>query len=531
MRAGRACRAWCCLMLLAAAPTLASAQSETPGVPPTPEVRFTVSRFVIEGDNPLSEESTQAALARFTGEHAGLDGLLAAADALERAMAEAGHGFHRVSLPPQTLDGGLVTLSVVRFHVGEVVVEGNDFFGAEQVIASLPALVPGGAPDTTAIARSVAVANRHPARDVAVNLRRGSVPDSVDAVVRVQDRRPWTVFALLNNSGSPVTGRSRLSAGAQHSGLFGRDHAATVSATRSPQDFGAVRQYGLSYQVPVYDWSGWVSLSWVKSDVDIGQVAGIADVSGSGAFWSASFRQDLPRRGALRPAWSVTVQDRDFDNNVNFLPPISVAGGSDVRSRPLSLAVEGEYLRQAGNVRGYVAYVHNLPGGSHNTDGAYTNARAGAERRWNALRFGLSGAQALPGRWELRGRVDGQWAGETLIPGEQFGLGGAGSVRGFEERAVAGDNGAAASLELWSPGIPQLAGARLLGFVDAGVKDLERPAAGEEARDTLLGAGVGARWQWKENLSASLDYARVFDDAAGAGAGNTRWHLSVLYRY
>ncbi len=519
--------------LLPLLPLPAVAQSGGPAVPPTPEVRFTVSRFVVEGDNPLPEQATQAALARYAGEYSGLDGLLAAADALEQALVEAGHTFHRVSLPPQTLDGGQVTLKVVQFRLGKVHVEGNRHFGADRVVASVPTLVPGTAPNTTDIARSVAVANRHPAREVTVNLRQGEAPDAVDAVMRVQDRRPWTVFALLNNTGSPDTGRSRVSLGAQHADLFGLDHVLTASATSSPQDFSGVRQYGVSYQLPLYALSGWLSLSWVRSDVDIGQVAQIADISGSGTFWSATFRQELPRRGALRLAWSVSVQDRDFDNKVNFLPPLSVAGGNQVRSRPLALRLDGEHVRKGGSARAYVAFAHNLPGGGHNHERAYAAARAGAKRSWNALRFGASAAQALGGSWEARARIDGQWAGETLIPGEQFGLGGATSVRGFEERAVAGDNGVAASLEVWTPAIRPLAGLRLLGFVDAGIKDLERPAAGEEARDTLLSAGVGARWQWKDSLSASLDYARVLDQARGASsdAGNSRWHLSVLYRY
>ena len=75
---------------LALLAVLAAGLVPAPAAAQTPVVRFQVERFVVEGDNPLPESQTRAVLAPFTGEHAGVDGLLAAADALERAIEEAG---------------------------------------------------------------------------------------------------------------------------------------------------------------------------------------------------------------------------------------------------------------------------------------------------------------------------------------------------------------------------------------------------------------------------------------------------------
>lgn len=522
LHAMRALLCACALLLL---PATVAAQA------PVPEVRFTVTGFDVVGDNPLPDEQTQALLAGYTGEYAGLDGLLAAADALEQALAEAGHGFHRVALPPQTLDGGRVTLRVVRFRLGQVRVEGNRFFPSEQIRAALPTLVPGEAPDTREIARTVASANRHPARRLSVSMRQGEAPDTVDAVVEVKDEKPWALFGLVNNMGAPDTKRGRLTLGAQYSDLFDKGHVLTASWTTAPTNMGGVRQGGISYQVPFPEIAAWLSLSWVKSDVDTGLVQQVFDVSGSGKFWIASFRQELHRIGALRHAWTLGLQDRDFDNNVLFNTTTSV--GTTVRSRPLSLRWDGEYVRRAGNLTGYVAFVHNLPGGSDNDDGAYNAARFGADSGWNALRAGGTAAQHLPERWEARTRVDAQWSNETLIPGEQIGFGGAYSIRGFEERTTSGDSGLVGSVELWTPPIATFEGLRLLGFMDVGFKALENPALGEEANDTLLSMGFGARWQWRRNLHVSLDWGSVIKQAEGAvaDAGNSRWHLNVLYRY
>ncbi|MCP4469254.1 MAG: hypothetical protein GY815_00960, partial [Gammaproteobacteria bacterium] len=55
-----------------------------------PQVKFTVERFEVSGENPLSDAETQTILERFTGQHAGLEGLLEAVDALQAAIKERG---------------------------------------------------------------------------------------------------------------------------------------------------------------------------------------------------------------------------------------------------------------------------------------------------------------------------------------------------------------------------------------------------------------------------------------------------------
>ena len=111
------CR-WTAVFLAMVTAVTAAAQEATP------VVRFVVERFVVEGDNPLSEAQTRTVLAPFAGEHAGVDGLLAAADALERAIQDAGVAFQRVVLPPQSLQDGEVLLRVAVFKVARIEVTG-----------------------------------------------------------------------------------------------------------------------------------------------------------------------------------------------------------------------------------------------------------------------------------------------------------------------------------------------------------------------------------------------------------------------
>ena len=117
-----AARRWIAVLLAGAA--TAAVVAVAPAQEETPVVRFEVERFVVEGDSPLSEAQTRAVLDPFTGEHAGVDGLLAAADALERAIRDVGVAFQRVVLPPQSLQDGEVVLRVAVFRVTGVEVRG-----------------------------------------------------------------------------------------------------------------------------------------------------------------------------------------------------------------------------------------------------------------------------------------------------------------------------------------------------------------------------------------------------------------------
>ena len=89
----------------------------------------------------------------------------AAAAELQNAMAKAGYSFHRVILPPQTLEQGRVKLEVVEFKVANIDVTGNHYFSPENIKSSLPRLISGKTPDTSELSRELIIANEHPAPD------------------------------------------------------------------------------------------------------------------------------------------------------------------------------------------------------------------------------------------------------------------------------------------------------------------------------------------------------------------------------
>ena len=493
----------------------------------TPVVRFVVERFEVQGNNPLSQPRTQEILAPYTGEHAGVDGLLAAADALERAIEEAGVAFQRVVLPPQSLHDGTVVLRVAVFRVARVEVRGARHHSEANVRRSVPSLREGETPDTGAIARDMAEANRLGWKTANLTFRESETdPEGLDAVLEVEDRRPWLAWSGLDNTGSADTGRFRWSLGASAGNLFDRDHSVNASYVTSPGHTDQVSQWAASYTAPVHGLGGTLSAYYVRSDVDTGRVLDLLDVSGAGEFAGLQYTRELRRRGRLSQRLSVGIEDRRFDNEV-------LLAGSDiappaVRSRPVSLGWAAEYAGDGWGLDVRMQYARSLESGSGNDDTAYDLNREGARPGWDVVRGGATLTWSLPAGWTARGLVDGQAANEPLVAGEQYGLGGAGTVRGFSEREVARDEGVRGSVELWSPAVAG-AGARFLVFADAGrVSNAADGAA--RSGDTIASVGAGLRWSWKEHVALLVDVGVIVEGTETRESG-ARGHLNLLVRY
>lgn len=516
-----------CLLFVAAA----QAQSDA-----IPDLKFTVNGFTVTGENPLTPAETQAVLEPYAGEYAGLEGLRAATDALEQAMASNGFSFHRAVLPPQTLDGGIVTLRVVTFGINEVRVINNSYFSDDAIRASLPVLTPGSPPNLLQVDRALQVANQHPRKALRVNFAQSEQVDAIDAVIDVQEQRPWQVFAGVNNIGTEETGYTRFTLGAQVANPLAKEHVITGTFTSSIDNFDDVSQYGLVYQAPIYRLSSWVTGFFVDSSVDIGGLQGVFDVAGAGRFYGVNFQHRMLPIGSYDHTVSIGIQDKEFDRSAAFISNGNVFAANKVRSRPLMLRYDGVYNWLRTAVSFYLEYAVNLSFGGFNRLQNYEAERNGATENWDAYHVGAAIIHRLENDWSIHGRLEGQYSGEPLIPGERFGIGGERSVRGFNERAVSGDDGLFASLELWTPPLNFLPGLRALSFVDFGYKHLQEPldlASNQIASDTLASAGFGLRYDWEQHLVASFDWGINLQHADGEAAerGRNKWHINLQYRF
>lgn len=514
------------LALLLAQGTSSYAQSPAPAA--VIEPTLDIQRYVIEGDNPLSADETNALLAPFIGEKRTLRQIEDAANALERAMRERGYAFHRMLVPAQKPSAGEIRLQVIGIKLGGVEVTGNEHFTTENIRRSLTSLKEGEIPEVRTLGRDITASNANPAKQVTVTFKESAKPGMVDAEVKVKDSPVMGYFASLTGNQS-LTGNGtgentyRLSGGFQHANLFGRDHVMTVSYTTDPGDPSKVSLFGAYYQIPFYGTGMNLSASVTSSDVNSGRVqqgAGVFDVSGSGLFAGIRLTKALTRINTLQQTVGIALDDRFFKNSTTFNgSPIQ----PDVGSRVLSVQYTLRNELVWGTVAGSLDYARNIGGGAGNTEADHV--ANGGSLDWDAWRFNLEAVIPSSG-WQYAGRLKGQYADKPLISGEQFGLGGANSVRGFADRVVSGDQGHQWSLEAMGPGFSGLQ-IRPVVFVDGG----QVHALASGSTENLLSAGAGLRLTYQK-LQVALDLAQAINrDSADTSGSSTRLHLALSYRF
>jgi len=522
---------------------------------PAADPRFDIDRFTVRGATLITNEGLQLILAPFIGKGRDFGDVQRALEALEKSYTSKGYSAVQVVLPEQQIDDGEVEFTVVEAKIGKIVVEGNKYYDEANIRASVPQVQQGQAPNIFQISDNLRVANENPAKQTTVLLRSGAEEGQVDAVVRVSDERPNKLSLTLDNTGTQQTGLFRLGLGYQNANMWNRDHVLNAQYVTAPNDDDRTNRLGLypskhvfivgaQYRIPLYRQGDSLEFSAGYSNVNSGVVANLFNISGSGSIFSARYNQNLQKIGELEHKLSYSLDWRAYQSVVR---QIGVAGFGlvpDVTVHPVSLTWAGAYRKSESDSNFFISVSQNLPGGNDAGTGAFQGdpfavparppARADANPRYFATRWGFNHNRALPRDWQFRWGMSGQLTRDMLVSGEQFGIGGADSVRGFLEREIINDNGYRGTIELYSPdfgGIFPITGARVraLTFYDWGAVKRMRPAVLEMHGQHIGSIGVGLRFSRGTNVSLRLDAATVMDSGGLQKIGDLRVHASFAY--
>ena len=498
-----------------------------------------VKGFVVSGKNPLSDSKTQSILSPFTGDHYGLEGLQTAAETLETALRDKGYAFYRVNLIPQELKDGVIEFKITEFKVDKVDVQGNKHYSTSNILNNAPTLQKGQTPNTRVLSRAINMANTQPSKNIKLQFAESETGGAINAKLIVVDSEPGYFFVGLNNTGTDETGEFRLTGGYQYNNLFNADHSMSFSYTMSPDATDAVGQYGLIYAIPFYESGSRLNFLISHSDVDSGVVEQQFDISGKGTVVSLRYNKIFLQQGSYKQELELGLDRKRFEDEVIYINFGGFQDNGDIISRPISITYKGSQLSTTSNLDFSLGFFSNISGGTNNEDADYALSREGedsagaptyASADWSLFKYNFDYLRFLTQNWLFRFGLLGQETSDLLISGEQFGLGGMNSIRGFHERDVLGDKGYQVNLELWFPAFSAYK-IRPLVFYDFGHTETLDPSAGVQAEQDPASYGAGLRYSWKESLNATLDVGYVSKAAGTTEKGDTRAHLNVFYKF
>ena len=501
---------------------------------------FAIRGYQIEGNTLLPQAQISVAVMPFTGDKSSFETIQLALEALEKAYLKAGYGSVKIEVPEQDLQDGVVKLLVVEAKLDRIVLEGQKFHDEANIVHSLPALKSGEVVNLNDLQRNLDLANDNFSKHTSVTFRQSEASAQTDAVVRVSDEDPLRFLMSLDNSGNTSTGRYRLGFSVFHSNLFNLDHTLSAQLLTSPSKLNKVAILGLGYSIPLYGWGDSVDFTLGYSNVDSGRTD-LFSVSGSGLILGARYNHNLEPVGEWQHKLSYSLDRRAYGSSV-----VPLAGGAsltpDLQVLPLGLTYSGNLRTAQRDVAASATLTHNLPSGAKGDTAAFDqpNARPGAKASFTTLKVSSSITERLSGDWSLRGAVSAQYTHDLLISAEQFGVGGADSVRGFVEREVAADNGVRSGFEVWGPDLGARTGAvglRLqpIAFLDAAWVRFN-VAPGSIQSQAISSIGMGLRGSYERSASFKLDYAYVLHGAQNTAGSTTatpkgswRLHGSALW--
>ena len=520
-----------CALIIFTALTAFAAGEKPDAVP-----RFDIKGYQVEGNTLLPADNIEAILSPFTGRGRDFGAVQEALDAIEQAYRDHGFPMVMVTLPEQELESGVVRLKVNENRLGKINIEGNRSFDQANIRRSLPALRQGETPNLNAVSRSLKIANENPAKKINLQLQNSDKANEIDANVAVRDEAPWGIGLSADNTGDKQTGTSRLGLLLQHANVFNRDHLLTLQYITSPEKIEHVSIYSLGYRMPFYSLGASIDLIGAYSNVDSGTISAATssmDVSGKGTILGLHYNQNLTRIGNYEHKIILGLDYRAYENSVDFM---GSQLGNNVTVHPVSLTYAGTLTTDNKvNAGFYLTDLQNLPGRWDGRDTAedIEKSRAGAPRGYNIFRYGANLSYALGADWQARMQVNGQYTNDPLVPGEQYGIGGANTVRGFSERAFANDQGYSGSVEIYTPDLSRLFGvtafqSRLLMFYDRGYVSRKDPLPGDTVSTEMAGMGTGLRITDGKRFSISIDCGFVLDPPdENTTRWSSVWHLSA----
>lgn len=494
--------------------------------------RFTIRGYKVKGNTLLEKHTLASALKPFTGENKSFSDVQHALESLEYQYQQAGFGMVQVYLPEQELTNGIVLFSVIEPKVKTLSVEGAKYFSIDNIKNSLVYLQQGVTPNTRQLSQNLILLNENPAKKTMVQFLPSTEEGKLNSLITVKDKDPSSYIVSIDNTGTDSTGNYRVGLSYQNANLTDHDDVFLLNYTTSEKS-SAISITGFGYHLPFYSRNSSLDVFGGYSKVDSGVIQNLFTVAGKGIVLGARYNQVLQKHGNYSQRLIYGIDYRQYDTDAVLLS----GGGSfipNIKVHPVNLTYTGQWT-DPGMATSFNIQWHYNVFTTNQDKTSFTSSRTGAKPGYTLYRFGLEHAQVFAKDWQFRTAFSGQLTSDALISGEQFGIGGANSVRGYNERELANDKGYLFNAEIYSPDIWHAPGVnrqmRFLAFYDTGALSRNLAQPGDVTSASISSVGLGMRLNYKENLNFRLDLASALKATESTSRGATRLHAALNYTF
>ncbi len=497
------------------------------------EPHMTIQEFRVEGNTLLERSRVERIVYAFLGPDKTIQDIEKARAALEAEYRNAGYPTVLVDIPEQNVVDGIVRLRVTEGRVDRLKITGSHYYLLSRIREQVPALAQGNVPWLPEVKKQMAELNRQtPDRAITPVMRPGREPGTLEVELKVKDELPLHGSLEVNGRNTENTTRTRTVGMLRYDNLWQRFHSLSLQYQTSPENRDEVQVLAGTYVFPLQHSGTRVALYAVRSnsDTEIAS-AGALDVIGKGKI--AGFRSIMPLEGGRDWFHSLTwgMDYKDFKEGLNLI-------GSDTLNTPITYYPFS--FRYDHTRRGERSLTQYGLGTTFGVRGLNDQVQFNDKRLYSRANFiYLSGEFthrfALPGGFQGRLKLTGQYSDSPLISNEQFTAGGAESVRGYYESQALGDNGVLVSFEAQTPYLgkrewKKVKDLHALWFIEGAKLWITQALPDQPTGYELSSTGLGLRFV-AGNLNTGLDAAWPFKAVGTVKKGDVRLHFRLAYEF
>ena len=418
---------------------------------PAPAVSFRLNDLRLNGAEALSAEELRSTTGPYIGRDVTLADLESLAQAITQRYRERGYFLAQALVPVQTVQGGIVEISVIEGRIGKVnvIVAPEAPISEERVRGFLAPVAVGQVVNAPAYERAMLLLSDQPGLRVGSALSEGSQPGTTDLAVEVNPAQRWQFSAEADNHGTKEAGRFRVGGTARLNSPLGIGDNLDLRLMVSN---GQALKFGrLSYEAPVGSSGLRAGLGLSRVNYELGGEFAELGAQGTADVFDVSLSYPLIRQRQHNLFLRLSADSKRLTDEYTA---VDFELRKRVRGAGLGWTWErrddwlgGGYWASAGNAyRGSLSILHpevkwaDQAFGGQRTQGGFSK-----------LTFQLSRLQAVVPDHILYLSLGGQWASKNLDASEKLALGGARAVRAYPSGEVLVDQGWVGTVEWrWS---------------------------------------------------------------------------------
>jgi hemolysin activation/secretion protein len=496
--------------------------------PPIPQT-ITVKEFKVTGNTVFTPEDFAKVTQDFRDRPISLTELFQARDAITKLYVDKGYITSGAFIPPQRLRDGTVEIRILEGRLEGIQVTGLRRLQVQYVRSRL-ALGTSTPLNRNQLLEALQLLQLNPLiASVSAELSAGTRPGQSLLQVTVTEAKTWQTDVTLDNGRSPSVGTDRRQIQLSEANLLGLGDGLRVGYTNT----NGSNALDVGYTLPLNPRNGTLSFSYGSSSSNVIEPPfNVLDINSKSRYYELTLRQPLSQSPTQEFALGVTLSRRESEAELLDGIPFPAAGADEEgKTKLTAVRFFQEWTKRSS--REVLALRSQFSLGLNALNSTINDEAP--DSRFISWRGQAQWVRLLAKDTLLLLRTDVQFADRTLLPLEQFGLGGQDSVRGYRQDALLTDGGLFASAEVRLPIYRNTQSNMLLQltpFVDFGTA-WNRSAQPDPDPNTLASVGVGLRFQWAERLTAQLDWGIPLVSVGGGDRTlqENGIYFSINYRF